>query len=172
MLTLSGTASLANYQTALRSVTFSSTVSSQAAAIVSRTIAFVVNDGTSNSAAATDQYNVYILGDMNGDGVLDNFDIQPFEQALTNPAAYLALYNLPDYLLRGDITRNSAFDNFDIQPFEQRLTSGSAPAEFASQPAGTPQAASAQDLAFGLALSQASDPEDDLLDLLASRRGN
>ena len=70
---------------------------------------------------------VRTLGDMDGDGDLDNFDIQPFELALTNVAAYLALYpGLTDYAERGDIDGDGDLDNFDIQPFEQLLTSGSA----------------------------------------------
>src|SRR6185295_14360193 len=33
-----------------------------------------------------------LKGDMNNDGVVDNFDIQPFELALTNPSVYLSTY--------------------------------------------------------------------------------
>ena len=67
-----------------------------------------------------------IYGDMDGDGDLDNFDIQPFELALTNHAAYAATYKLwrEDTNRRGDINQDGAFDNFDIQPFEQLLTAG------------------------------------------------
>lgn len=69
------------------------------------------------------------LGDMNDDGVLNNFDIQPFEVALTNSADYLTQFPSMDiYARRGDIDGNGAFNNFDIQPFEQLLTSGSHPA--------------------------------------------
>lgn len=68
--------------------------------------------------------NPFVLGDMNGDGVLNNFDIQPFEQALTDSATYLALYPaLLNYEQRGNVDGNFAFNNFDIQPFEQLLTS-------------------------------------------------
>jgi alpha-tubulin suppressor-like RCC1 family protein len=49
VLSLSGTSSLANYQTALRSVTFSSSVDNS----TNRTISWVVNDGGLNSTAAT-----------------------------------------------------------------------------------------------------------------------
>jgi len=69
----------------------------------------------------------YTLGDMDGDGDRDNFDIEPFELALTNSAAYLAEYpELTSYRRRGDIDGDGDFDNFDIQPFEQLLT-GSGP---------------------------------------------
>jgi hypothetical protein len=48
-LVLSGTASIANYQAALRAVTFTSTVTSNG----SRVVSFTVNDGTSSSTAVT-----------------------------------------------------------------------------------------------------------------------
>jgi len=67
----------------------------------------------------------FILGDMDGDGDRDNFDIDDFELALTNSAAYLALHpTLTDYQQRGDIEGDNDFDNFDIQPFEELLTGG------------------------------------------------
>ena len=67
----------------------------------------------------------FVLGDMDGDGDLDNFDIQPFEQALTDTSAYqLSHLMLPDYRRRGDADQNGVFDNFDIQPFEALLTAG------------------------------------------------
>ena len=67
----------------------------------------------------------FILGDMDGDGDRDNFDIDDFELALTNPTAYLVAHpTLTDYQDRGDIEGDDDFDNFDIQPFEQLLTGG------------------------------------------------
>ena len=66
---------------------------------------------------------IYILGDMDGDGDVDNFDIQPFELALTDPEAYEIAYGLPDAENRGDIDQDGDLDNFDIQPFENLLTS-------------------------------------------------
>jgi len=67
----------------------------------------------------------FVLGDMDGDGDRDNFDIQPFEQALTNSAAYLASYpGLLNYRQRGNASGDYAFDNFDIQAFEALLTGG------------------------------------------------
>ena len=69
----------------------------------------------------------YTLGDMDGGGSLDNFDIQPFELALTDTDAYLATYpTLVDFEFRGDADGNGHFDNFDIAPFETLLTSGAA----------------------------------------------
>ena len=86
----------------------------------------------------TDVVSVFgldFLGDMDGNGRLDNFDIQPFEMALANPSAYLALFptRAGDYQARGNIDGIGGFDNFDIQPFEDLLTS-SAAAGFAAVP--------------------------------------
>ena len=50
----------------------------------------------------------FILGDMNGDGVLDGDDINAFVLALTNPDDYLAIYpNLTDYVQRGDVNQKT-----------------------------------------------------------------
>ncbi|RYE24540.1 MAG: hypothetical protein EOP51_07030, partial [Sphingobacteriales bacterium] len=65
MLTLSGTTTLANYQTALRSIRFSSTSDDPTAngTKPSRTISFVANDGTDNSLAATSTINITAIND-------------------------------------------------------------------------------------------------------------
>ena len=70
-----------------------------------------------------------LLGDMDGDGDVDNFDIQPFELALTDPTSFASQYQRwhEDTIRRGDIDGDGDFDNFDIQPFEELLTSGVAP---------------------------------------------
>ncbi|MDP1929797.1 MAG: DUF4347 domain-containing protein [Thiobacillus sp.] len=51
VLTLTGTTSVANYETALRSVTYFN--ASESPSTLTRTVSFIVNDGTSPSAAAT-----------------------------------------------------------------------------------------------------------------------
>ena len=51
ILTLTGTTTVANYQTALRSITYVNTSDSPSA--LTRTVSFVVNDGTSDSVDAT-----------------------------------------------------------------------------------------------------------------------
>ena len=65
-------------------------------------------------------------GDMNDDGRLDNFDIQFFEDALGDAAAYEAAnpWMVGIRKLRGDINGDGDFTNFDIQPFEALLTGG------------------------------------------------
>jgi len=66
-----------------------------------------------------------VLGDMDGNGVLDNFDIDPFEKALTNSATYMSIYPaLADYIARGDADGNGTFNNFDIESMEGLLTAG------------------------------------------------
>ncbi|QOJ14238.1 MAG: PEP-CTERM sorting domain-containing protein [Planctomycetia bacterium] len=57
-----------------------------------------------------------ILGDMNCDGVFNNFDIDPFVLALVDPPTYELTY--PECsILRGDINGDGEFNNFDIDPF-------------------------------------------------------
>jgi len=65
----------------------------------------------------------FSLGDMNCDGAIDGFDIQPFVLALTDPGQYGLLY--PNcQLLNGDINGDGSVDGFDIQPFVALLTGG------------------------------------------------
>ncbi|MGD8452363.1 MAG: hypothetical protein PVJ57_11140 [Phycisphaerae bacterium] len=55
-------------------------------------------------------------GDMNGDGVVNNFDISPFVLALRMPAAYHAAFPECD-IMSGDANNDGALDNFDIGAF-------------------------------------------------------
>jgi hypothetical protein len=65
-------------------------------------------------------------GDLNGDGVVNNFDISAFELALTDPSVFLLAYPaVTDYAQRGDINQDGSFNNFDIGPFESLLTGSS-----------------------------------------------
>ena len=61
VLTLSGTTTKANYQTALRSVTYVN--SSDSPSTLTRTISFVVIDGTANSTAATRDISITAVND-------------------------------------------------------------------------------------------------------------
>jgi hypothetical protein len=61
-----------------------------------------------------------IRGDMNCSRRLDNFDIDPFVVALTDPAAYAANYSWRDRNL-ADVNGDGAIDNFDIDPFVRAL---------------------------------------------------
>lgn len=67
-----------------------------------------------------------LRGDMNCDGAVNNFDIDPFVLALTNPAAWQATY--PGCSTQnGDTNRDGQFNNFDIDPFVQCVVSGGCP---------------------------------------------
>ncbi|MEX2141892.1 MAG: hypothetical protein WD894_21685, partial [Pirellulales bacterium] len=61
VLSLSGTATLANYQAALRSITY--TNGSDNPATTTRTVTFVVNDGMANSVAATRDITIAAVND-------------------------------------------------------------------------------------------------------------
>ncbi|MEH2060844.1 MAG: cadherin-like domain-containing protein [Nostoc sp.] len=61
VLTLNGSDTVGNYQTALRSITYNN--SSDNPSLTPRTISFVVNDGTSNSTAATRNINITAVND-------------------------------------------------------------------------------------------------------------
>ena len=65
VLTLTGSASVANYQAALRTITFSSASDNPTnfGASTSRTISFTANDGTASSTAATSTVNVTAVND-------------------------------------------------------------------------------------------------------------
>jgi len=60
-------------------------------------------------------------GDLNCDGVVNNFDIDPFVLALTDPNAYARAYPHCDWIL-GDVNGDGVVDNFDIDPFVRLLT--------------------------------------------------
>lgn len=79
--------------------------------------------GNPNGAIYQIQSLVAFLGDMDGDGDVDNFDIGPFELALTDPGAFASQHpTVTGAALRGDVDGDGDFDNFDIQFFEALLT--------------------------------------------------
>jgi hypothetical protein len=63
------------------------------------------------------------IGDLNCDGSIDVFDIDPFVLALTNPEAYAAAYPDCDHML-ADINGDGAVNAFDIDPFVILLSGG------------------------------------------------
>lgn len=60
-------------------------------------------------------------GDMNGDGKINNFDIDPFVLALTQPDVYYQLYPEINPNLIGDLNNDGTMNNFDIDPFVDLL---------------------------------------------------
>jgi hypothetical protein len=66
------------------------------------------------------------LADVNCDGLVNTFDIDPFVLALTNPTQYAQQFpGCP--LLNADTNCDGAVNTFDIDPFVICLTSGCAP---------------------------------------------
>lgn len=61
-------------------------------------------------------------GDMNCDGLLNNFDIDSFVLALNDPVTYAELYPTCD-LLKADINRDGTVNNLDIDGFVACLES-------------------------------------------------
>jgi hypothetical protein len=62
-------------------------------------------------------------GDLNCDGVINGYDIDPFVLALTDPAAYASAYPGCDYML-ADVNHDGAVNGYDIDPFVLLLTGG------------------------------------------------
>lgn len=75
---------------------------------------------TGDRASYNTQFNIegplYPTGDLNCDGVVNNFDIDPFTEALTNPKRYELSYPNCD-ILNADINGDGTIDNFDIDAF-------------------------------------------------------
>ncbi len=62
-------------------------------------------------------------GDLNCDGAVDAFDIDPFVLALSDPAGYATQYPACS-VLAGDINCDGVLNVFDIDPFVECLTAG------------------------------------------------
>jgi len=60
-------------------------------------------------------------GDLNCDGLVNNFDIDPFVLALTDPVGYAQRFPDCDRML-ADINGDGVVDNFDIDPFVKLIT--------------------------------------------------
>ena len=65
--------------------------------------------------------STYAIGDLNCDGQVDYFDIDPFVLAVTNPSAYDLAYPDCDRSL-ADCNDDGTVNNFDIDPFVDLLT--------------------------------------------------
>jgi hypothetical protein len=62
-----------------------------------------------------------LLGDLNGDDVLDKYDVDLFVAALIDPLGYAEVYPELDPLERGDINGDGAFDALDVEGFVDLL---------------------------------------------------
>jgi len=92
---------------------------------------FTANDTPNNSVteAAVDSIWLYdnacgpglMPGDMNCDGIVNAFDIDPFVLAITDADAYAAVH--PDCnIYAGDVNEDGSINAFDIDPFVLLLT--------------------------------------------------
>ncbi|MGE0480930.1 MAG: hypothetical protein AB7Q17_10715 [Phycisphaerae bacterium] len=68
----------------------------------------------------------FTRGDANCDGLVNNFDIDPFVLAITDPAAYAMAYPACD-IRSCDIDQNGLINNFDIDPFVNCILSQGCP---------------------------------------------
>jgi photosystem II stability/assembly factor-like uncharacterized protein len=89
-------------------------------------IDLVLEPGRGRLAAATQgrgawSTSIAVAADMNGDDVVDAFDIDPFILALVDPNGYAAMFPNLDPIIRGDLTGDNTVDSFDIEPFVQAL---------------------------------------------------
>ena len=73
-------------------------------------------DSTARVDIGIDEFGSYAHGDMNCDGVNDNFDIDAFVLALTDPSGYGAAYPACDSML-ADCDHDGSVSNFDIDAF-------------------------------------------------------
>jgi len=84
-----------------------------------RTVYFLATLRNSEGTALGDAFlrlSLRVIGDLNCDGHVNVFDIDPFVQALVDPAGYAAAYPHCDYML-ADVNHDGAVNVFDIDPF-------------------------------------------------------
>ena len=108
-----------------------------------------LTDVTPNQLLAIMEPGSYVAGDLNGDGVLTNGDINAFVMMLTDPAAYALAYPdlNPDAL--GDFTGNGVLTNGDISGFVSALTGGASVSAVPELAALVPEPSSALLLGMG-----------------------
>jgi hypothetical protein len=107
----------------------------------------VIKDASGNALTAAAPFDfTFFRGDMNGDGAVNNLDIAPFVQGLTNASGFAASFGYAPDLL-GDVNRDGSFNNLDISAFVAVLTGGTPTQPVAPAPATRqPRAAVAADV--------------------------
>lgn len=76
-------------------------------------------------------------GDMNGDGVVDQFDVNPFVKALTDPVAYEQEFPYLPIQHVGDVSGDGFFDLGDVSHFITLLSPGVSKVSEAPEPSTT-----------------------------------
>ncbi|MBU0639471.1 MAG: hypothetical protein KKB50_11450 [Planctomycetes bacterium] len=88
---------------------------------------FHVWDGDDNGEArvdiGADEFGSFRYGDLNCDGMLGGFDIDPLALAVQGPAYYDPVNPDCDHML-ADINRDGVVNGFDIDPFITLLSGG------------------------------------------------
>jgi len=68
----------------------------------------------------------FFVGDLNGDSVVNNFDIDLFQVLLFNATSFHQQHpEITNYMARGDINLDGRIDNFDLTPFADLLSNSS-----------------------------------------------
>jgi predicted outer membrane repeat protein len=80
-------------------------------------------DGQKRVDMGADEFGAPLMADLNCDGEVDGFDIEPFFLALESPDLYQIRFPACDYRL-ADANEDGAADGFDIEPFFYRLETG------------------------------------------------
>ena len=75
-----------------------------------------------------------LLGDMNGDSVVDVFDVPLFVQALVDRGAYDANGFPVDADISGDVDGSGIFDLGDLGPFNGMFSAATATAQSVPEP--------------------------------------
>lgn len=86
-------------------------------------VGYGYNTATGRYEALLWRSTTTLRGDLDCDGLVNNFDIDPFVLGLTDPEAYAAAFPNCDRN-SGDMNRDGVFNNFDIDPFVACLVSG------------------------------------------------
>ena len=83
---------------------------------------FAEIDGKTSSHSSPLQVQMFTLGDVNYDGLLNSFDIDPFTEAVTQGKdAYYTLFPT-GYYYTADCNLDTLVNSFDIDPFVCLLT--------------------------------------------------
>ncbi|MBL8880507.1 MAG: VCBS repeat-containing protein [Phycisphaerales bacterium] len=93
----------------------------RAGSVESRTVRYAGPFAADQRVVITPEGPVARRGDLNCDGAIDNFDIDPFTLAIADEPTYAAAYPACSST-RADVNADGAVNNFDIDAFVELLT--------------------------------------------------